>query len=339
MERFRTLLAKVATGAALTRAEAELAFDDMLSGEVTPAQVGAFLMALRVRGESVEEIAGAVTAMRAKMLRVAAPAGAVDVVGTGGDGAGSWNVSTLAALIVAACGVPVAKHGNRAASSRSGASDVLTALGVRIGLPPAAVSRCIAEAGIGFMMAQTHHAAMRHVGAIRAELGTRTVFNLLGPLSNPAGVRRQLLGVFAPAWLEPLAAVLHALGSERVWVVHGADGLDELTTTGPSAVVELKGGTLRRFEVTPEEAGLPRTEPAGLRGGDPAHNARALEAVLGGARNPYRDIAVLNAAATLVIADRAPDLRAGAALAEAALEGGAALATLNRLRAASASDA
>lgn len=339
MERFRTLLAKVATGAALTRAEAELAFDDMLSGEVTPAQVGAFLMALRVRGESVEEIAGAVTAMRAKMLRVAAPAGAVDVVGTGGDGAGSWNVSTLASLIVAACGVPVAKHGNRAASSRSGASDVLTALGVRIGLPPAAVTRCIAQAGIGFMMAQTHHAAMRHVGAIRAELGTRTVFNLLGPLSNPAGVRRQLLGVFAPGWLEPLAAVLHTLGSERVWVVHGADGLDELTTTGPSAVVELKGGTLRRFEVTPEEAGLPRAEPAGLRGGDPAHNARALEAVLGGARNPYRDIAVLNAAATLVIADRAPDLRAGAALAEAALEAGAALATLNRLRAASAGDA
>lgn len=339
MERFKGLLAKIATGSVLSRREAELAFDDMLAGEVTPAQVGAFLMALRVRGESVEEIAGAVTAMRAKMLRVEAPAGAIDVVGTGGDGAGSWNVSTLAALIVAACGVPVAKHGNRAASSRSGASDVLTALGVRIGIAPAAVSRCIATAGIGFMMAQTHHAAMRHVGAIRAELGTRTVFNLLGPLSNPAGVRRQLLGVFAPAWLEPLAEALRTLGSERVWVVHGGDGLDELTTTGSSAVVELKGGTLRRFEVTPEDAGLPRARPDDLRGGDPTHNAQALEAVLAGARNAYRDIAVLNAAAALVIADKAPDLRAGAALAEAALDGGSAAATLDRLRAASMTDA
>lgn len=339
MDRFKGLLAKIATGAMLSRAEAELAFDDMLSGEVTPAQVGAFLMALRVRGETVEEIAGAVTAMRAKMLRVEAPAGAIDVVGTGGDGAGSWNVSTLAALIVAACGVPVAKHGNRAASSRSGASDVLTALGVRIGIPPAAVSRCIAEAGIGFMMAQTHHAAMRHVGAIRAELGTRTVFNLLGPLSNPAGVRRQLLGVFAPAWLEPLAEALRTLGSERVWVVHGADGLDELTTTGPSAVVELNGAALRRFEVTPEDAGLARAQPGELRGGDPAHNAMALEAVLAGARNAYRDIAVLNAAAALVIADRAPDLLAGARLAQAALDGGAAAATLDRLRSVSMADA
>lgn len=338
MERFKPLLATVASGASLTRAEAEAAFDDILSGEVTPAQVGAFLMGLRVRGESVDEIVGAVTAMRAKMLRVEAPAGAVDVVGTGGDGAGTLNVSTLAALIVAACGVPVAKHGNRAASSRSGASDVLTALGVRIGVPPAAVSRCIAEAGIGFMMAQTHHAAMRHVGAVRTELGTRTIFNLLGPLSNPAGTRRQVLGVFAPVWLEPVADVLRTLGSERVWVVHGSDGLDELTVTGPSAVVELHNGALRRFSIVPGDAGLPRADLDDLRGGDPAHNAAALRAVLAGARNPYRDIAVLNAAAALVVAGGGDDLRAAAERAARALDAGEAAATLDRLVAASNAD-
>jgi anthranilate phosphoribosyltransferase len=331
MDQFKPLLGKVATGAALTRAEAETAFHDMLSGEVTPAQIGGFLMALRVRGETVDEITGAVTAMRSKMLRVAAPPEAVDVVGTGGDGAGTYNVSTLAALIAAACGVPVAKHGNRAASSRSGASDVLTALGVKIGTPPETVSRCIAEAGVGFMMAQTHHAAMRHVGAARTELGTRTIFNLLGPLSNPAGVRRQLLGVFSSAWLEPLAEVLRQLGSERVWVVHGSDGLDELTTTGPSAVVELVDGDIRRFDVTPEDAGLARAAAADLRGGDPAHNAAALNAVLAGVRNPYRDIAVLNAAAALVIAGKATTLREGAASAAAALDNGSANGTLARL--------
>jgi anthranilate phosphoribosyltransferase len=331
MDQFKPLLGKVATGAALTRAEAEAAFHDMLSGEVTPAQIGAFLMALRVRGETVEEITGAVTAMRAKMLRVEAPRDVVDVVGTGGDGAGTYNVSTLASLIVAACGVPVAKHGNRAASSRSGASDVLTALGVKIGIPAAGVTRCIEQAGIGFMMAQTHHATMRHVGAARAELGTRTIFNLLGPLSNPAGASRQLIGVFSAAWMEPVADVLHNLGSRRVWVVHGSDGLDEITTTGPSAVLELADGAIRRFEITPEQAGLPRAQPADLRGGDPAHNAAAIRDVLAGARTPYRDIAVLNAAAALVVAGTAADLREGAAQAAAALDRGAAAETLARL--------
>ena len=242
MDQFKPLLGKVATGAALTRPEAEAAFHDMLSGEVTPAQIGAFLMALRVRGETVDEITGAVTAMRAKMLRVEAPAEAIDVVGTGGDGAGTFNVSTLASLIVAACGVPVAKHGNRAASSRSGASDVLTAVGVKIGIPAPAVARCIAEAGVGFMMAQTHHAAMRHVGAARAELGTRTIFNILGPLSNPAGARRQLLGVFSIAWMEPVADVLRNLGSDRVWVVHGSDGLGRTDHDR----TERRAGTRRR---------------------------------------------------------------------------------------------
>ena len=239
MEAFKPLIAKVATGAALSRQEAATALDSMLSGEVTPSQMGAFLMALRVRGESVEEITGAVSAMREKMLRVNAPADAIDIVGTGGDGSGSLNVSTLASIITAACGVPVAKHGNRAASSRSGAADTLTALGVKIGLAPDAVERCIEEAGIGFMMAPTHHAAMRHVGSTRVELGTRTIFNLLGPLSNPAGVTRQLIGVFSAVWLEPMAEVLRNLGSGRVWITHGLDGLDEITTTGPTKVVEL----------------------------------------------------------------------------------------------------
>ncbi|MBV8472496.1 MAG: anthranilate phosphoribosyltransferase, partial [Hyphomicrobiales bacterium] len=292
MESFRPLIAKVAAGSYLSRAEAVDAFDAILSGEVTPSQMGGFLMALRVRGESVDEITGAVTAMRAKMLRVKAPDDAIDIVGTGGDGSGSYNVSTLACLIVAACGVPVAKHGNRAASSKSGTADTLGVLGVKIGASPAAVERSILEAGIGFMMATTHHAAMRHVGPTRAELGTRTIFNLLGPLSNPAGVRQQLIGVFSAAWLEPMAEVLRNLGSERVWVTHGADGLDEMSTTGVTKVVELKDGAIRAFEVTPESVGLKRATLAALKGGDAAHNAAALRAVLDGAENAYRDIAV-----------------------------------------------
>ena len=331
MDAFRPLLGKLATGAPLTRAEAESAFDHLLSGEVTPAQTGAFLMGLRVRGETVDELTGAVAAMRAKMTRVAAPETAVDIVGTGGDGSGSYNVSTLAAIIVAACGVPVAKHGNRAASSRSGASDVLTALGVKVGIPADAVSRCIADAGIGFMMAQAHHAAMRHVGAARVELGTRTIFNLLGPLSNPAGVRHQLLGVFSRAWLEPLAEVLRNSGSRKVWVVHGSDGLDEMTTTGPTSVAELDGGRIRLFDVSPEDVGLGRAHLSELKGGDPEHNARALRDVLAGAKTPYRDIALLNAAGGLVVADRAATLEDGIALAARAIDDGTAAQTLERL--------
>lgn len=339
MEAFKPLLAKVATGAALSRDEARQAFDDMLSGEVTPAQMGGFLMALRVRGETVDEIVGAVSAMRDKMLRVEAPAGAMDIVGTGGDGAGTWNVSTLAALIVAAAGVPVAKHGNRAASSKSGTSDVLSALGVKVGLPPAQVSACLDKAGIAFMLAQTHHAAMRHVGPARSELGARTIFNILGPLSNPAGVKRQMTGAFAPSWLEPMAQVLRASGTERAWLVHGSDGLDEVTVTGPTTVVELANGVIRRFEVTPEEAGLPRSPPEALKGGDPEYNARALRAVLAGARNAYRDIAVLNAAASFVVAERAPNLKEGARIAAVMLDTGAAAATLDKLVKHSDSDA
>ncbi|HME85960.1 MAG TPA: anthranilate phosphoribosyltransferase [Roseiarcus sp.] len=331
MESFKPLIAKAATGATLTRAEASAAFDAMLSGEVTPSQMGGFLLALRVRGESVDEITGAVSAMRQKMLRVKAPADAIDIVGTGGDGSGSLNVSTLASIVTAACGVPVAKHGNRAASSRSGAADTLSALGVKIGLQPEGVERCVREAGIGFMMAPTHHAAMRHVGPTRVELGTRTIFNLLGPLSNPAGVRRQVIGVFSAAWLEPMAEVLRNLGSERVWITHGLDGLDEITTTGPTKVVELKNGAIHAFEVTPDEAGLARAEPAALKGGEPHQNADALISVLDGAATAYRDIALINAGAALVVAGKAASLRDGVALGEAAIRSGAARRTLDRL--------
>ena len=331
MERFRALIGKVATGAQLSREEAAHAFDKMMSGEATPAQMGGLLMALRVRGETVDEITGAVATMRGKMLAVEAPADAIDVVGTGGDAAGSYNISTCAAFIVAGAGVPVAKHGNRALSSKSGAADVLSALGVKIDLDPAAISRCIREAGIGFMFAPSHHPAMKHVGPTRVELATRTIFNLLGPLSNPAGVKRQMVGVFARPWIEPLAKVLGALGSERAWVVHGSDGLDEVTTSGATYVAELDKGKVRTFEITPEDAGLKRVKPEELKGGEPALNAMALRAVLDGMPGPFHDVAVMNAAASLVVAGKAKDLREGAKLALKSVEGGAARERLKKL--------
>jgi anthranilate phosphoribosyltransferase len=331
MDAFKPIIAKVATGSPLTREEAEHAFETILSGGSTLAQTGAFLMALRVRGETTDEIAGAVKAMRDKMLRVDAPADAIDIVGTGGDNSGSFNVSTLAAIITAACGVKVAKHGNRAASSRSGAADVLTALGVKVGLEPAMVTRCIEEAGVGFMFAPTHHASMRHVAPARIELGTRTIFNLLGPLANPAGVKRQLLGVFSESWIEPLAKTLQTLGSERVWVVYGRDGLDEISTTTETAVAALEDGVIRRFVITPEEAGIERARPEDLKGGEAEYNAAALRAVLAGEKTAYRDIAVLNAAAALVIAEKADSLRHGAELAARAVDMGAARTVLERL--------
>lgn len=331
MESFKSYLAKVATGASLSRDEARAAFDDLLSGEVTPAQGGAFLMALRVRGEALDEIVGAVSAMRGRMLTVNAPENAIDIVGTGGDHSGSYNISTLASIIVAACGVPVAKHGNRAASSRSGTADVLSALGMKLGLDPANLERCLKDVGLCFMFAQTHHAAMRHVAPVRVELGTRTIFNLLGPLSNPAGVKRQLLGVFSEAWLEPLTQVLKELGSKKIWTVHGSDGLDEMTTTGPTFVAALENGTIRRFTVTPEEVGLPTARLEDLKGADPEHNAAQLRNVLEGARIPYRDVALLNAAAALVVADEATNLRDGLDRASRALDSGAAKVTLDKL--------
>ncbi len=331
MDSFRPHLAKVAAGQPLDRAEARAAFDDLFSGEVTPVQAGAFLMALRVRGEGVEEIVGAAQAMRARMLRVEAPAGAVDVVGTGGDHSGSVNVSTLAAILVAACGVPVAKHGNRAATSRSGAADVLAALGVRLGLDAETAARCLREAGLCFLFAQAHHGAMRHVAAVRSELPTRTILNLLGPLCNPAGVACQLLGVAQDALAEPLTRVLSELGSRRVWTVHGCDGLDEITVTGPTRVVALDDGRISRFTIDPRAVGLPLHPPDALRGGDPAHNAAALAAVLDGACDAYRDIAALNAGAALVVAGAASTLADGLARAQDAIDSGAGRATLARL--------
>src|ERR1700675_2754605 len=286
MDDLKSIIGKVATGATLSRQEAASAFDSMMSGEATPSQMGGLLMALRVRGETVDEITGAVSAMRSKMLRVTAPAEAIDVVGTGGDGSGSVNVSTCASFIVAGAGVPVAKHGNRALSSRSGAADVLASLGVKIDLTPEQVGRCVREAGIGFMFAPSHHPAMKNVGPTRVELATRTIFNLLGPLSNPAGVKRQMVGVFSRHWVQPLAQVLKNLGSESVWVVHGSDGLDEITTAGPTFVAALERGTVHTFTINPEDVGLSRVKPEALRGGDAKDNAQALLDVLKGKPGP-----------------------------------------------------
>jgi anthranilate phosphoribosyltransferase len=330
-DEFKGLIAKAATGASLSREEAARGFDTMMSGEATPSQMGGLLMALRVRGETVEEITGAVTAMREKMLRVKAPPDAIDVVGTGGDASGSYNISTCAAFIVAGAGVPVAKHGNRALSSRSGAADVLGALGVNIDLAADRVARCIDQAGIGFMFAPAHHPAMKNVGPTRVELGTRTIFNLLGPLSNPAGVKRQMVGVFSRQWIEPLAQVLKNLGSEVVWVVHGSDGLDEITTSGPTHVAALENGAVRTFEITPEEVGLPRVRPEALRGGDAKANAQALADVLKGKPGAFRDVALLNAAAGLMVAGRAKELKAAVALAAQSVDSGEAASRLQRL--------
>ena len=324
MDDLKSIIGKVATGASLSRDEAASAFDAMMSGEATPSQMGGLLMALRVRGETVDEITGAVAAMRSKMLTVTAPAEAVDIVGTGGDGSGSVNVSTCASFIVSGVGVPVAKHGNRALSSRSGAADVLASLGVKIDLKPDQVSRCVRECGIGFMFAPAHHPAMKNVGPTRVELATRTIFNLLGPLSNPAGVKRQMVGVFSRQWVQPLAQVLKNLGSESAWVVHGSDGLDEITLTGPTFVSELHNGEIRNFEVTPEEAGLSRCEAGALKGGDADANAMALQSVLDGKPSPYRDVALMNAAAALIVAGRAKDLREGVAIGTKSIDSGAA---------------
>ena len=330
-EDIRPLLATVADGNGLTGAQAERAFDIIMSGDATPAQIGAFLMALRVRGETVDEITAAARTMRAKVLSVSAPADAIDVVGTGGDGSGTLNISTGAALVVAGCGVPVAKHGNRALTSQAGAADVLAALGVNIDAPMTLIEQSIREAGIGFLMAPRHHSAMRHVAGPRVELATRTVFNLLGPLSNRAGVTRLLVGVFAERWVEPMAEVLGRLGTERAWVVHGSDGLDELTTTGPSTVAELRDGRVSTFQVTPEDAGLPRGRAEDIKGGDAGHNASAMRDMLAGAPGAWRDIVVLTAAGALVVAGRADDLEQGAAVAAESIDSGKAGEALDKM--------
>ncbi|MDB5505729.1 MAG: anthranilate phosphoribosyltransferase [Devosia sp.] len=328
-------LNRIARRENLTGEEMRSVMGIIMSGEATPSQIGAFLMGMRVKGETVGEIAAAVSILREKMVPVAAPDDAIDIVGTGGDGAGTLNISTASAIVVAATGVPVAKHGNRALSSKSGAAEVLQALGIKIDLAPDAIARCISHAGIGFMFAPAHHPAMKHVGPARIELGTRTMFNLLGPQANPAGVRRYMLGVFGKEWVEPVAAALLANRAISAWVVHGHDGLDEITTTAPTFVAQIRDGNLTSFEITPEDAGLERSTPNDLEGGDPAYNAGRLRELLAGEPGAYRDIVRLNAGAALIVAGRATTLREGAILAAEAIDSGAANATLERLIAAS----
>lgn len=303
----------------------------MFEGEISDIEIAGFLLALRARGETVEEIAAAASALRTRVLRVEAPANVIDTCGTGGDGASTINISTAAAIVIAGCGVPVAKHGNRAASSRSGSSDVLAALGVNLDAAPATVSACIAGAGLGFMAAPVHHPSVARVGAVRRALGVRTIFNLLGPLSNPAGATRQLVGVFSAALVAPMAQALSLLGAARAWVVHGSDGLDEATLSGATHVAALAGGRVTRFEITPEDAGLPRAPSEAVRGGSPEENAQALRRILGGEKGPHRDIVVLNAAAALTAAGECGSLAEGARRAEAAIDAGEAARVLARL--------
>lgn len=327
----KPFIAIVSTGTSLSVDEAEAAFNIIMSGDATDAQIGGFLMALRVRGESVDEITGAVKAMREKSLKVTAPDGAIDIVGTGGDGFGTLNISTGAAIVVAGCGVPVAKHGNKAASSKSGSSDVLSSLGVNLDADMKLVEQSIRDAGICFLMAPRHHSAMRFVGPARAEMGTRTIFNLLGPLTNPATVKRQFTGVFARQWMEPMVQTLKTLGSEAAWVVHGSDGLDELTTTGPSYVAQLKDGEISTFEVSPSDAGLPLATMDQLTGGDSEFNAQAIHKLVDGTKNAYRDVVVYNAAASLLVAGTVDDLKSGAEMAAKAIDDGKARSSLDKL--------
>ncbi len=331
MTDFKDLIALAAEGHDLSDEQTAQAFELMMSGKVTPGQMGGFLMALRVKGETVDEISGGVRVMRDKAVAVSAPEGAIDTCGTGGDAAGTLNISTATAFVIAGCGVPVAKHGNKAQSSKSGSADVLAKLGVKLDVCAERISQCITEAGLGFMMAPFHHTAMRHVSSVRAELGTRTIFNLIGPLANPAGTCRQLVGVFAKQWLKPMAEVLQKLGSERVWVVHGSDGLDELTTTGISYVASLSEGKIELFEVSPEDAGLSRATLNDLKGGDADYNAHKIDELLDGKQSPYRDIVLLNSAAALIVADKVKSLEEGVEVAAAAIDGGHARSVLNNL--------
>jgi anthranilate phosphoribosyltransferase len=328
---FKSLIGLVADGASLSADQSSEAFDIMMSGAATPAQTAAFLMALRVRGETVNEITGAARTMRAKALSIDAPTGAVDTCGTGGDNLGTLNISTAAAIVAAGCGVPVAKHGNRAMSSKSGSADVLEALGVNLDAPVNVVRECLWQAGLCFMMAPRHHGAMKHVGPVRVEMGVRTIFNLLGPLSNPAGTRFQVIGVYDRKWVAPLAEVCRDLGAERVWIVHGADGLDELTTTTSTYVAELKDGEVNSFEISPEDAGLPRATIADLKGGDAVTNADAITRLLAGEASAYRDIVVLNAGAALVVAGLASNLKEAVQSATQAIDQGKARSTLDNL--------
>jgi len=332
---FRGLLAKVGSGQTLDVDEAERAFDIMTSGDATPAQMGGFLMALKVRGETAQELAGGARVLRAKVQRVRAPKGAIDIVGTGGDHHGTFNVSSCSALVVAGAGIPVAKHGNRAFTSKSGAADVLNALGINLDLPIETLEKALVEANICFLMAPRHHSAMRNVAGPRVELApSRTIFNLLGPMSNPALVKRQLVGVFDRRWLRPVAEALGQLGLERALVVHGQDGMDELTTTTASWAASLENGRVSEIEIVPEEIGVPRASIEKLKGSDAVHNAEEIKKVLAGERNAFRDIVLLNSAAAIMVAGKARDMKEGAALAANSIDTGKAaqaLATLQRI--------
>ncbi len=327
----KAVLGRIALGQCLSEAEAEATFNLLMSGDVTPSQMGGLLMGMRVRGETVDEIAGAARAMRAKALSVSAPPGAIDTCGTGGSSKDTHNVSTAAAFVVAGCGVTVAKHGNVARSSKSGSADVLARLGVNLEPDLAKFETCLNDAGIAFMFAQRHHGAMRNVGPTRVELGTATIFNLLGPLANPAGIKRQLMGVYAARWVRPIAEVLARLGSERAWVVHGSDGMDELTTTGPSLVAAVENGETKEFEVDPQALGLARASEADLIGGEAEGNAAAIRQLLDGAAGPLRDIVTLNAGAALVVAGMARELAEGIAMAGKSIDDGRASKSLERL--------
>ena len=324
-----------ALDSALTQAEAEEAFDIIMSGRATPSQIGGFLMILRLRGESIEEISGAATIMRAKALKVHAPAGAIDIVGTGGDGKGTLNISTAAALVAASLGVPVAKHGNKAQSSKAGTADVLGLLGVNINAGVPTIERCLSQCNMGYMNAPNHHAAMRHVMPARVELGTRTIFNILGPLTNPAGVKRQLTGTFTQHLLRPMAETLRALGSEKAWLVHGMDGTDEISVAAPTYVAALEDGKVDQFQIKPEDAGLHQHPFGEILGGPPAENAEKMHLLLAGEKTPnlmaFRHAVMLNAAAALLVAGRTASLGEGAPLAAAALDDGRARTTLERL--------
>ncbi|AXI42757.1 anthranilate phosphoribosyltransferase [Sulfitobacter sp. SK011] len=319
----------------LTRQQAAEAFEILFEGEATPSQIGGFLMALRTRGETVDEYAAAASVMRAKCHKVVAPKGAMDIVGTGGDGKGTLNISTATAFVVAGAGVVVAKHGNRNLSSKSGAADALTQMGLNVMVGPKIVERELAEVGIGFMMAPMHHPAIAHVMPTRSELGTRTIFNILGPLTNPAGVKRQLTGAYRRDLIRPMAETLDALGSEKAWLVHGSDGTDELTITGVSWVSGLDDGTVSDFEIHPEDAGLPVHPFEAIQGGTPEENARDFNALLDGAPSAYRDAVLLNSAAALVVADAAPDLKAGVEMARHSIDSGAARDKITRVAAVS----
>ncbi|MFN4212131.1 MAG: anthranilate phosphoribosyltransferase [Devosia sp.] len=327
----KAALNKIADRKDLTGEEMRGVMRIIMAGEATPSQIGAFLMGMRIKGETVGEIAAAVSILREQMVPVIAPEGAIDIVGTGGDGIGSLNISTATALVVAGAGVPVAKHGNKALSSRSGASQVLEALGVKLDLTPEQIGTTIAKAGIGFMFAPSHHPAMRHVGPARSEMGVRTLFNLLGPQSNPAGVRRYLLGVYSQQWVEPVAAALLANRAIKAWVVHSSEGLDELSTSGTNFVAQIADGDLRSFELHPEQVGLKLTDPKDLLGGTPEENALAIQALLEGAPGAYRDTVLLNAGAALLVADKVATIEDGIAMAAQTVDSGKARETLARL--------